>query len=317
MSRTQKRWDCDQGYGDAFIDLAVSDFASVGTDAPTLTRNAKGDISLHQIASKSSVLVVALSSILFRTGLLDDLQEMFGTGGNQPGLSATNIFGTGTGLTGARGQASGYPYTKTTGTITASAGNVSIPVVDSNVFVVGNYIIIDVGSSTLAEIQQIKSIPDSTHIQVYQLKNTHTGAGITISTHPYTTPAGITGPPSGNASASQLVPVTAPRLKGISFIDLSLRYKVSTANLTSITVGLSKTVYANATALAITDVLAPAQNGLSLVAAATPYSYRIALPSGYQVTDNAEFWLEIATVTPASSILDFYGAEIHLLYNYN
>lgn len=317
MSRTQKRWDCDQGYADGFIDLSPSDFASVGTDAPTLTRNAKGDISLHQAASKSSIVVCSLSGLIFRTGLLDDLQEMFGAGGNQPGLSATQEFGTGTAITGARGQSSGYPYTKTTATITKSAAAVSMAVADSAAFAVGNYVLIDGGSSMLAEIQYVTAIADTTHITVGQLKNTHTGAGITISAHPYTTPAGITGPPSGNASASQLVPVTAPRPKGISFFDISLRYKIGTANLTSQTIGLSKTVYANATALAITDVLAPAQNGLSLAFAATPYSTRIALTSGYQVTDNEEFWLEIATVTPASSTYDLYGAQLHVLYNYN
>lgn len=317
MSRTQKRWDCDQGYADGWIDLSVTDFFSVGTDAPTLTRNAKGDISFHQAASKSGILVCSLSGLIFRTGLLDDLQEMFGTGGNQPGLSATNAFGTGTGITGARGQSAGYPYTKTTATITKSAAAVNMAVVNSADFVVGNFVLIDGGSSTLAEIQQVTAVPDGTHITVAQLKNTHTGAGITVAAHPYTTPAGVTGPPLGNASASQLVPVTAPRPKGISFIDVALRYKIGTTNLTSQTIGLSKTVYANATALSITDILAAAQNGLSLTAASTPYSTRIVLTNGYQVTDNAEFWLEIAVVTPANSTYDLYGADLHVMYNYN
>ena len=311
------RVDSDNGYSDGVILIGPEDFQSLGSGTATLTRNAKGDISLNVAANQDVILSAPLSKLLFRTGLLDDLQEAFGSGGNQPGpvTGGSGEFGTGSAFEGTHRGAANYPYTKSTSSVSASAAAVNIPVVNSSGFAVND--VVAIGSGATLEYQTVTVVPDGTHITVAQLKFAHT-TPFNIVANPFFTPAGVSGRPP-YTGVTQLVPVTSPRPKGIYIKDVVLYYLVGTNNLTSITIGLAQTLFANATALAISDVLAAAQNGLVLTAAATPYATRVAVASGWLTTDQAEYTLEVEAVVPATggSTFRLYGASLHVLYNFN
>ena len=315
--RTQGRFDSDTGYGDMNVFVGAGNFQSLGSGTAALTRGGKGLIYQQVAASQDVILAAALSKLLFRTGLLDDLQESFGTGGNQPGpvTGGTGLYGTGSGMTGANGLVANYPYTKSSSSVSASSGAVNIPVVDSQGFVAGNFVAI--GAGAVLEIQQITAVPDGTHITVAQLKFAHT-TPFNIVQNPFTTPAGVSGRPPFTG-VTQLVPVTAPRPKGINISDVVLHYAVGVNNLTSITAGLSQTLFVNGVAPAVTDILAPAANGLVVTAAALPYSTRLAVNSGWLTTDQAEYILEVEAVTPSTASSAFYlsGASVHGTYNFN
>ena len=308
------RIDGDNAYSDGVILLSATDFASVGSGTAAVTRNGKGDLSFNAANGQSCILVAPLGKLLFRTGLYDDLQEAFGSGGNQPGVG-TAPFGTGSAFVGTNRGPANYPYTKSTSSVSASAAAVNIPVVDSSSFNVGDPVAI--GSGATLEYQNITVVPDGTHITVAQLKFAHT-TPFNIIANPFYTPAGV-GKRPPYTGVTDLVPVTSPRAKGFDIRDVVLFYEIGTNNLTSLTIGLSQTLFANSVAPAITDILAPAQNGLVLTAATTPYASRIAVNSGFLTTDQAEYILEVTPVTAATSGSTFllYGAALHVSFNFN
>ena len=304
MSRTQTRYDCDLGYADGVIDLSAFDFVAFGGTAPTATRGAKGDYSWAQGSSLTNEYACLLSKMLFRTGLQDYTMNRFGAGG-----SYDNPYGADAGI------AFGTPTTQSTASATAAGLGVAvnIAVKYSGLFIVGRGVLI---GGTNPEYQRITAIPDATHITVAQLLHNHTSV-FSITQGVFTTPAGQSGPSVANSSAGQFTPPTS-RPKGILIRGMEVRYEVGTADLTSITIGLSQTLFENATALAITDILAPAQNGLVLTHATTPYVVPIALASPvYLTNDLFEYSLEIIPVTPSTSTFNLYGVTLYVTYNFN
>ena len=146
------------------------------------------------------------------------------------------------------------------------------------------------------------------------------------------TAAGVAGPTSiANTSspdgtigvppftgASQLVPFVGQIPKGIKILDITLKYQVTTNPLSLHTIGLSKTVFANNVAPAVTDILANAANGLATAAQAQPYVTKVSLVSPvFQVSDLADIWLEIDATTPVGGTYRLYGASVHVAFNYN
>lgn len=77
--RTQGRQDCDLPYVDGNIIFEASDMLVTGGTA-TATRVAKGELSWRFGANQVGVLMIPLGSVLFRSGLQDDLQQQFGSG---------------------------------------------------------------------------------------------------------------------------------------------------------------------------------------------------------------------------------------------
>lgn len=305
MSRTQTRYDCDQGYTDGIIWLSYNNFAAYGT-APTATRTAKGNYSWAQGSSLTNQYVATLSKTLFRLGLRDYTQNAFGAGGlgNLP-YGASN------------GDLVGSPTTQSTASVTAKGPGVAvnIAVKYSGLFTVGKHVVLDVGG-TYPEVQVITAIPDTTHITVAQVIYNHTSV-FQITQGAFTTSAGVSGPPPFTG-VTQFTPVTAPRPKGILIRGFEVVYQVGTAALTSISLGLSQTTYKNATALSITDILAAGTNGLATANAATPYVIPVALVTpAYLTSDLTEYDLEIIAVTPSTSTFNLYGAFVYVTYNYN
>lgn len=134
-------------------------------------------------------------------------------------------------------------------------------------------------------------------------------------------PAGYPGSPQssvwGNDTAAQLTPRAAFIAKGVNINDITLVYAISGAALSTHTIGLSKTVYANDTAPAVTDVLTNAAHGLATATQAQPYVTKVSVNSGYLVTDLSEYIIELDVTTASGGAYDLYGAVVHVTFNFN
>lgn len=88
MSRTGGRWEQKTPFTDGRFVVAPADFTQTSGTASTMTRNAKGDLSLNQGATITAMYMYDIAEMLFRTGQLPFLQEQFGTAANVPGPSS-------------------------------------------------------------------------------------------------------------------------------------------------------------------------------------------------------------------------------------
>jgi hypothetical protein len=140
---------------------------------------------------------------------------------------------------------------------------------------------------------------------------------------------GVTGPlaaPLGYppfSAASQLTPRSTYIPKGININSLSLVYFVGTTALTSQVCRLDSTLFANAAAPVITNILASAANGLVVTASANDYVTAVTgLPASfaganaYLITPTTKWTLEITVVTPASSTYQLFGLSIGATINW-
>jgi len=126
------------------------------------------------------------------------------------------------------------------------------------------------------------------------------------------------GPAAGNppfTGATQLTPLAAFIPKGIEIADITLVYSIGTAALTSQALSLNKLVYANAAAVAVTQITLSTATALATVSATTLYATKIAVSApAYLITDLTELTIE-NTVTAGSGVYNLYGAFIHATFN--
>lgn len=295
MSRTQGKYQADSGSNDGQIFISALNMDLISGTA-TITRNAAGDFSYNIGASQTCVFAVALSALLYRYGLQDDLQEQFGAG---PGPLTYGSQGLTVG---------GYT---TLSTASAAVGNnVSVAVLSSTNF--------SAGDPVLAGTQKtsIVSIPDSTHLVLQTIAST-LASGSVITQNLFTTPAGVTGRPPF-AGVNSLIPVTSPRPKGIEFKELYPWYLVSGAALTLNTIGITKTVAANNAANVVTNILANAANNLQTATQTNPYLTPIQIASpAYQVTKYASYNIEWDVTTAGGGAARIYGAYLDVAFNFN
>ncbi len=295
MSRTQGKFQADTGSNDGQIFLAPQDFSLVSGTA-TLTKNASGDYSWNIGASATCVFVADLSKLIFRYGVQDDLQEQFGSG---PGPLTY----------GSQGLAVGG-YTTLSTASGAVGNNVSVAVLSSTNF--------GAGDPVMAGTQKtyIVSIPDATHLVLQSITAT-LAAGSVITQNLFATPAGVTGRPPFSG-VNSLVPVTSPRPKGINLKEIYPWYLVAGAALTTNTIGITKTVAANATANAITNILANAANNLQTATQATPYLTPIQIASpAYQTTKYASYNIEWDVTSAGGGSARVYGVYMDVALNFN
>jgi hypothetical protein len=289
--RTQGLISADVGQKDGHIFVGPGDF-EVTSGTATATRNASGDVSLNIGASQTCVLVASLSKLLFRYGMQDYVFAEFGSA--------------------QAGGAQGLPVGGTTTLTTASAGAgsfVNVVVLSSTNFTVGNFV------SAGTQKAQITAIPDGTHITLNSLSAT-LASGSVITQNLFTTPAGVTGPPP-YTGLSQLTPVTAPRPKGIEFKALYPWYLVSSVALTTNTIGLTKTVAANNTANAVTNILANAANNMQTAIQTNPYLTPIQIASpAFQVTKYTDYIIEWDVTTAAGGAARVYGVYLDVDFNF-
>lgn len=132
-------------------------------------------------------------------------------------------------------------------------------------------------------------------------------------------PAGAPGLPPFTG-ATQLTPATAPTPKGLQVTDVVAIYQVGVVDLTSASLSLNRTVFANNVANAITNVPISA-TALPLTAAGDatgPYVVTRAVTTPvFEVTDLSDLALELTVVMANTGTIRIYGLGFHVNYNYN
>lgn len=124
------------------------------------------------------------------------------------------------------------------------------------------------------------------------------------------------GRPPYTIAQNQVVPTNRP--KGIGVLSVTPIYTVSTLALTSVSIGVTKTVFANGVAPAVTALLAAGANGQPVATSAQPNAVASALTTTSLITDvNAELIAELTLVLPATSTAKIYGLVWNVQFNYN
>jgi hypothetical protein len=124
------------------------------------------------------------------------------------------------------------------------------------------------------------------------------------------------GRPPFTQAQNQVVPTKRP--KGIGILSVTPIFTVSTLALTSISLGVTKTVFANGVAPAVTALLAAGTNGQPVAISANPNAVATALTVQTPITDvNAEVITELTLVLPATSTAKVYGIVWGVQFNYN
>ena len=109
-----------------------------------------------------------------------------------------------------------------------------------------------------------------------------------------------------------------PIPKGIQINSIDAIYLVTGVALTLATVGVTKTVFANNTAPAVTNLLANASNGLPTAVQAQPYVKNVPLTAVAFLTDNdVEPIIELDLTTAAGGSAKLYGLVAHCSFNFN
>jgi hypothetical protein len=125
--------------------------------------------------------------------------------------------------------------------------------------------------------------------------------------------------PSMN-TAQQLQPRTALKVKGVKLLSFDVIYTIGTLALTSQSIRVDQTTFANNVAKSITSVLAAGANGLATATQANPYVTNIPLAAGQQVYRNLvdqQLWIDLTVVSPNTSVYNLYGFDCLVEYNYN
>jgi hypothetical protein len=142
------------------------------------------------------------------------------------------------------------------------------------------------------------------------------GAGLAGSAEPQGRPDTF-----GAMSALQeLTPRSGFKLKGLKTLSLAIKYKVLTNPATVLTCRVDEVNFVSGVANAVTSVIASGANGLTNVAAATPYVINVPFPASeqiYQIDDLTDLWFELAVQTPAGGTVQFYGVRMTCEFNYN
>jgi hypothetical protein len=301
MSRTQAIIQGDTPQADGTVSLLPgADFvATSASGATTLFKIATGEFSLRAAAASAYVIFGSLGGMIFRTGIQDDLQSFFGS--SRAG--------------GAQGLPIGSPQTLATAS-TVAGSSVSITVLSTVGFLPFQYVTIDTVASGVQEFTQILSITSPTVMVVRTLVNSHT-AFFPVAANLFTTYTGATGRPPFTG-ASELTPVTVPRPKGISFLQLSVIYQVTTTAITVPTVGLFATQYFNNAAPVTTTLIAQATNGLQTATQAQPYVIPVPVPIAAQnfiVTPNTQVSVEF-DFTNSTGTVDILAFILTCKFNY-
>lgn len=114
-------------------------------------------------------------------------------------------------------------------------------------------------------------------------------------------------------------PVVGPIPKGYRINSIDVIYDIEAVDLTLATVGLTVTQFSNGNAPAVTNRIALANNGLSLVHAnGVANVINISVPSPvFSTSSDGETIINVNFVTPAGSSVKFYGVVLHCDFNLN
>ena len=119
------------------------------------------------------------------------------------------------------------------------------------------------------------------------------------------------------AGASQLTVPTGMPPKGIQITDCVVIYLVGVVALTSASLSLNRTVFANNVANSITNVPI-SSTALSLATQANPYVVRLPVTTPvFENTDLSDITLEFAFVMANTGTIRAYGLGLHASFNYD
>ena len=106
--------------------------------------------------------------------------------------------------------------------------------------------------------------------------------------------------------------------KGMQIDSVDVIYSVAGLAAVTPTVGLTKTVFANNVAPAVTNFIALGTNGLATAIQANPYVINIPVTSPAMITSaDTEQTLNVNITAGATGTVKFYGAVIKAHYNFN
>jgi hypothetical protein len=129
-------------------------------------------------------------------------------------------------------------------------------------------------------------------------------------------PVPLPGFPPLTAAQLGTIPTNFPS-KGIQITDVAAIYQVGVVGLTSATLSLNQTVFANNVANAITN-FPIAATALPLLTQANPYVVvRSVTTPLFNVTDLSEMTLELVTVMANTGTIRIYGLGVHVNFNYD
>jgi hypothetical protein len=126
-------------------------------------------------------------------------------------------------------------------------------------------------------------------------------------------------PPVPSAQLPTLAgPVTGASKKGIQVNSMDVIYQVTTADLTVLTLGLTKTLFVDNVAPSVVNILALGANGLVKTQRANPYRANVAIAVPAMTVDSgAEIILNVNMTTPGGGTAKFYGVNLKCSYNFN
>ena len=305
MARTVSRLVADQPFADLVISLSPSgDIIQIPVAAETVkaTAIAAGEYSWRtQSASLPYKFAGAASGLIFRLGQQDDYQEAFGSARAGDAVGAPV----------------GFPQTLVTASTVAGSA-VTLTVMSSVNFAVGQFLTVDTVASGVQEFAEITAIGSGTSITVNKLVNAHT-ANFPIAAGLFTTPGPRIGRPPFTG-LSQLTPQTVAPGKGINFQQLNVIIAINATAITVPTVGMYVAQFVNGVAPTITAIIPQATNNLPTAAAAQPYVIPVPVPvanQGFIVTRDTVVSVELDFTTGASGSVDVLGFELYGQYNYN
>jgi hypothetical protein len=160
--------------------------------------------------------------------------------------------------------------------------------------------------------------------ELAELKKVVSDLNATMFQEQFGTAAGSAGYPASVAGfppytgATQLVQPTAPTPKGIKVTDVVAIYQPGVVSLTSASLSLNRTQFANNVANVITN-MPIAATALPLTVPSTgPYSVvRAVTTPVFETSDLSDVSLEFSFVMANTGTIRVYGLGVHMQYNYN
>jgi hypothetical protein len=126
--------------------------------------------------------------------------------------------------------------------------------------------------------------------------------------------ATIAGSLNGTGTGIQRGPIP----KGTQIDSIDVIYTAATVAASVATLGLTKTVFTNGNAPAVTNLIALGANGLVTAAAANPKVVNVLVPTPSMITDmDAEPIINVNLTAGAGGTITFYGVVLHCHYNFN
>jgi hypothetical protein len=106
--------------------------------------------------------------------------------------------------------------------------------------------------------------------------------------------------------------------KSLQINSIDVIYTATVANLTVATIGLTKTVFADSVAPAVTNLLALGANGLPVAFQATPHVKSVVLATPAVVgNSDTDIIANVNLTAGAGSTVTFYGISLHCTTNNN